>query len=286
MNATEPIGLVAGAGRFPFAFAIKARETNQQVVCAALKGMADPKLAHEVDSFDWYGVGRLGGMISYFKRKGVRKLVLCGKVFKADIIFDPWMVWSLLPDWRTFRAWFLSGRRDNKDDTVLSAVIAEFAADGITVSSALELCPELLVKPAILTRRTPTAGENADIRFGWDIARQMGGLDIGQSVVVKDRVILAVEAVEGTDRSIVRAGELCRKGGFTVVKVAKPEQDMRFDVPTIGCTTIETIHRAGGRVLAIEAKRTIVLDQDEVVTLANRLGITIVAMTEDDLKNS
>ena len=158
------------------------------------------------------------------------------------------------------------------------SVIDEFAADGLHFESALNLCPELLVRPGVLTRRPPTAGEEADIAFGWDLAREMGRLDVGQSVAVKERAVLAVEAIEGTDRAILRAGELCRAGGFTVVKVAKPQQDMRFDVPTVGCTTIETLHKAGGRVLAIEADETIFLDQAETVALADRYGMTIVAL--------
>ena len=141
-------------------------------------------------------------------------------------------------------------------------VIDEFAADGIAFESALDLCPELLVRPGVLTRRPPTAAEEADIEFGWELAKEMGRLDVGQSVAVKERAVLAVEAIEGTDRAIARAGELCRAGGFVVVKVAKPQQDMRFDVPTIGCSTIETLHRAGGRVLAIEAGKTILIDEE------------------------
>jgi len=159
-------------------------------------------------------------------------------------------------------------------------MIDEFAHDGIHFESALQLCPELLVNAGVLTRRRPTSREEADIAFGWDMARKMGELDVGQSVAVKELAVLAVEAIEGTDRMIARAGELCRAGGFTVVKVAKPRQDMRFDVPTVGTSTIETIHRAGGRVLAIEAGKTIILEQTETVTLADRYGISIVAWTE------
>jgi hypothetical protein len=143
--------------------------------------------------------------------------------------------------------------------------------------SALNVCPELLAQPGVLTRRHPSRGEEQDIAFGWELAKEMGRLDVGQSVVVKERAVLAVEAIEGTDKAILRAGELCPAGGFTVVKVAKPQQDMRFDVPTIGPATIANLHKAGGRVLAIEAHKTIVIDHDETVALANRLGITIVA---------
>ena len=130
----------------------------------------------------------------------------------------------------------------------------------------------------MLTRRQPGPREKNDIDFGWQLAKEMGRLDVGQSVAVKERAVLAVEAIEGTDQAIARAGDLCRSGDFVVVKVAKPQQDMRFDVPTVGTSTIETMHRAGGRVLAIEAGKTIILDQDKTVALADRLGICIVAV--------
>jgi DUF1009 family protein len=174
------------------------------------------------------------------------------------------------------RMWYRRAR-DHADDSLLSAVIAEFAVDGLVCRSALELCPELLVRTGVLTRRSPTAAEWKDIEYGWALAKEMGRLDVGQCVAVIDRAVLAVEAIEGTDRAIIRAGELCPRGGFTAVKVAKPQQDMRFDVPTIGTTTIEVISRAGGRVLAIEAGRTILLDEAETIALADRSGISIVA---------
>jgi DUF1009 family protein len=131
-----------------------------------------------------------------------------------------------------------------------------------------------------LTRRPPSSREEADIAFGWTLARKMGELDVGQSVAIKERAVLAVEAIEGTDQAILRAGNLCRAGGFVVVKVAKPNQDMRFDVPTVGTSTIEQLHMAGGKVLAIEAGKTIVLDQADTIALADRYGLTIVARTD------
>jgi DUF1009 family protein len=133
------------------------------------------------------------------------------------------------------------------------------------------------VRNGVLTRRPPTRSEEADIAFGWELAKEMGRLDVGQSVAVKERTVLAVEAIEGTDSAIVRAGALCRSGGFVVIKVAKPQQDLRFDVPTVGCSTVETMRRAGGRVLAIEAGKTILIDQEDTLALANRYGMTIVA---------
>jgi DUF1009 family protein len=277
----EPIGLVAGWGQFPFAFARKAREVGLPVVCVALKGEADPSLAGLVSHFHWCGVMRLGRIIRTFKQHGVRRLVWAGKIHKANLMYRPWRLLHYLPDWRVLRFWFHTPRSDNRDDTILRGLIKEFNGDGLTIVSALDLCPELLVKPGVLTRRPPSPSETRDIEFGWNLARKMGELDIGQSVAVKDRAVLAVEAIEGTDRAILRAGDLCwRGGGFTVVKVAKPDQDPRFDVPTVGCTTIETMAKARGRVLAIEAGQTILLDPEQTIALADRLGITIVALTE------
>ncbi len=201
---------------------------------------------------------------------------MAGKVQKT-IMYTPWWIVRLWPDWRTVRYMFGRGRRDNKDDSMLLGLIDEFAAEGIRFESALDLCPELLVKTGVLTKRSPTPTEESDISFGWELAKEMGRLDIGQSVAVKKRAALAVEAIEGTDRAILRAGELCPAGGFVVVKVAKPQQDMRFDVPTVGCTTIESLHKAGGKVLAIEAGKTILIDADQTIALADRYGLCVVA---------
>jgi DUF1009 family protein len=272
-----PVGLLAGGGRFPFVFAEKARLVGLPVVCIGLNGSADPALAGLVDRFFWSGPAQIGRVARLFKRSGVSRFVMAGKVQKADILHRPWKLLTLLPDLRTLRFWFYRNRPDNRDDSLMLALIDEFAEDGLSVESALDLCPELLVRPGLLTRRPPTAREEADIDFGWHLAREMGRLDVGQSVAVKERAVLAVEAIEGTDRAILRAGDLCRAGGFVVVKVAKPAQDMRFDVPTVGVSTVENLHQAGGKVLAIEAGRTIVIDQAETVALADRYGLTIVA---------
>jgi DUF1009 family protein len=280
MDAVRPVGLLAGSGRFPIAFAEKAREIGLPVVCVGLGGIAAPELEPLVHRFHWTGPTQIGRMIRLFKREGVQRLVMAGKVPKAKFIYNPWKILGLLPDLRALRLWYFGRRRDNRDNALLLSLIDEFAVDGLTFESALTLCPELLVKPGVLTRRSPTAREEADIAFGWTLAREMGRLDVGQSVAVKELAVLSVEAIEGTDKAILRAGELCRAGGFTVIKVAKPKQDMRFDVPTVGCDTIETLHRAGGRVLAVEADQTIFLDQAEAVALADRYGLTVVALAE------
>jgi UDP-2,3-diacylglucosamine hydrolase len=272
----SPIGLLAGWGRFPIVFAEKARRLGIPVVCVGIRDEAAPELAGLVDRFYWAGLAKLGRMIRCFRREGVRRIVMAGKIHKVRMN-TPFRLWRLLPDWRTLRAWFRRPRKDNKDDTLLLGIIDEFAADGMSFASALDLCPELLVQEGILTRRGLSSREHADVDFGWELAREMGRLDVGQSVAVRERAVLAVEAIEGTDQAIQRAGYLCPRGGFVIVKVAKPQQDMRFDVPTVGQATIEAMHRAGGRVLAIEANKTIILDQDQTVNLADRYGISILA---------
>ncbi len=274
----QPIGLLAGSGRFPIAFAEKARGLGLPVVCIGLHYEAPPELAGIVRRFYWASPAQIGRVSRLFRREGVERIVMAGKVHKADLLHRPWRLFRLMPDWRTIKFWYSRKRRDNRDDTLLLALIDEFGRDGLRFESALTLCPELLVRPGVLTRRPPTAREESDIAFGWEMAKEMGRLDVGQSVAVKERAVLAVEAIEGTDRAILRAGELCRTGGFVVVKVAKPQQDMRFDVPTVGCMTIESMRKAGGRVLAIEADKTILLDQAETIALADRHGLTIVAL--------
>jgi len=278
VRRAQPIALLAGSGRFPMVFAEKAHSLGLPLVGLGLRHEASPELARFCRHFYWTGVTRLGHMVRLCKRHGVERIVMAGKVHKATFLYHPWRIFRTLPDWRTIRFWYFRLRRDNRDDTLLLGLIADFARDGLHFDSALNLCPELLVRPGVLTNRSPSAREVIDIAFGWELAKKMGDLDVGQSVAVKEKAVLAVEAIEGTDRAILRAGELCRAGGFVVVKVAKPTQDMRFDVPTIGRNTIETLLKAGGRVLAIEADKTIVLDREEMVALANRHGITIVAL--------
>ena len=271
-----PIGLLAGGGRFPILFAEKARQLGLSVVCVGISGEAPAELVPLVDRFYWTGLAKLGRMIRCFKREGVQQIVMAGKIHKVKMNASFRML-RFLPDWRALRMWFFRPRKDNKDDTLLLSIIAEFAKDGMSFASALDFCPELLVKIGLLTKRGLSANEEADIAFGWEMAKEMGRLDVGQSVAVRERAVLAIEAIEGTDQAILRAGTLCPRGGIVIVKVAKPKQDMRFDVPTIGCTTIESMKKAGARVLAIEADRTSVIDQEQTIALADRYGITIVA---------
>ena len=275
----EPVGLLACAGRFPIVFAEKARECGIPVVCLGVSGMADPALRDICPQFRWLRRLSLGAAIRTFRRGGVRRWTMAGKFHKHQA-FHPLRLLHFLPDWRMLRFWFFRRRRANNDDSLLSGIIDELRAFDLECVSALDLCPELLVREGILTRRQPTAAERQDIDIGWSMAREMGRLDVGQSVMIRERAVLAVEAIEGTDRAILRAGDLCGHGNFVVVKVAKPEQDMRFDVPTVGKQTIESMREAGARVLAIEAGRTILIDEVETIALANRLGIAIVSRRE------
>ena len=281
-QTTKRVGLLAGGGQFPVEFAEAAVREGHQVVCVGIRGLASDSLIEICHSFRSVPLGRMGTAIRHLKRRSVRHVVMAGKIEKR-ILFDPFRILRLMPDWRSIHMWYHYARENRKDDTILLAVIREFARDGIMFESALDYAPELLVNHGFLTRRRPTNAQWDDIRFGWEIAKEMGRLDVGQSIIVNDKAVIAVEAVEGTDECIKRAGALCRRGGFALVKVSKPQQDMRFDVPTVGVGTLRTMHEAGGRVLAIESDKTIVLDRDEFVTLADKLGIAIVALNAEEL---
>ncbi len=270
------IGLLAGSGRYPIVFAQAARRQGLQVSCVGIRHEVPAELRSLCRDFEVVSVSRLGKMIRTFKRMGVQQIVMAGKVTKS-VMHTPLRWLQLWPDWRMIQFWHRA-LRDKKDDTILLGVIREFERDGMTFVSALDYCPEVLVKRGVLTRRQPTNAELRDIEFGFDLAKEMGRLDVGQSVAVKEAATLAVEAIEGTDQCIARAGALCKAGGWTLVKVAKPQQDMRFDVPTIGATTLENLHKSGASVLAIEADKTIIIDHEQVVNLADRYRMSIVAV--------
>lgn len=278
------IGVIAGWGNFPVRVAETLVASGCEVYCVAIKGHADPVLADICTEFRAFGLARMGAQVRYLRRAGVTQATLAGKIFKSILFKRKRDLIQHFPDvmfWRHFYPIYLSQTKDRRDDTLLSTVVQLYAAGGITLTAATDFAPELLVKKGILTRKSPTKSQMRDVEFGWEMAKEMGRLDIGQSVVVKNQAVMAVEAIEGTDDCIRRAGQICQ-GNFTVVKVAKPNQDMRFDVPTVGQGTIETIHASGGSVLAIEANKTIILEQDETIAAANRLGISIVAIDPEN----
>ena len=279
---TQIIGLLAGCGQFPIEFAMAAKQQGCRVHCLGVAGLAPSELAEVCDRFDSVPIGRIGKAIRLFKQGGVERVVMAGKIEKTMLFRHPLGWLGLMPDWRAIHMLLNYARQDKKDDTLLLAVIREFERDNLQFETALNYCPELLVKHGFLTRRKPSPKQWRDIKFGWELAKEMGRLDVGQTVAVCDTAVFAVEAIEGTDAAIRRAGSLCQRGGFTVVKVAKPQQDMRFDVPTIGVHTIQAMHESGGRVLAIESGMTILLGQQDVIDLANRLGITIVSLNAEE----
>ena len=276
------VGLLSGKGDFPLDFARAAKAAGHDVYCMGVEGLAPPELADLCAEFRTAPLMKLGRAIRFFKRRKVRRIVMAGKIEKR-VLFEPWRLLKLLPDWRAIHAWMRYAAENKKDDTLLMAVIREFERDAIHFESALDYAPELLVKHGFLTKRQPTPAQWRDIRFGWEMAKEMGRLDIGQSIVVNDLAVIAVEAIEGTDECIKRAGTLCRRGGMTVVKVAKPQQDMRFDVPTIGLNTIQTMRESGARVLAVEADQTILLNRPEVIELADKIGVAIVSVNAEEV---
>ncbi|GIW96493.1 MAG: hypothetical protein KatS3mg110_4534 [Pirellulaceae bacterium] len=281
----EPIGLIAGWGRLPVVAAEAIRQAGYRLYALGIQDHADPDIAQYCADFQWAGLGKLGRSIRYFRQHGVRFATMAGKIQKV-LLLDRFCWWKHFPDWTCFRTFYphwISRTRDRKDDTLLLAVVRAYAEAGITFLPVTDFAPELLVPAGLLAGPPLSSAHWKDIAFGWKMAKEMGRLDVGQSVVVKGLATIAIEAVEGTDQCIVRAGQLCPSGGFTVVKVAKPQQDMRFDVPTIGPQTLTTLATAGGRVLAIEAGKTIVLDMPDVCRLADQHRISLVAVTPDML---
>ncbi|TWT95357.1 hypothetical protein Pla108_35040 [Botrimarina colliarenosi] len=274
------VGVLAAWGRLPIVVSEAMRGAGYRVVCLGVRDHAVRADYDGIaDAFHWIGPSQLGAAIRLFRRHGVDRATMAGKFHKVRL-YQPGAWLRYAPDLtglRAFYSHFVGHSGDRKDDTLLGKIVEVFADGGITMEPATDFAPELLVPEGLVAGKPLTAALQADVDFGWALAREMGRLDVGQSVCVKGRAALAIEAIEGTDLCIQRAGELCPGGGFTVVKVAKPQQDMRFDVPTVGVQTLQTMQQAGGRVLAIEADRTILLDADEFRTYATRNGLTVVA---------
>jgi DUF1009 family protein len=211
MNSDRPLGLLAGSGRFPIAFAKAARRQGQRIFCIGVEGMASEELREHCDEFTTSGLAKLGRGIKLFRRAGVSKIVMAGKIDKTPLV-RRYLFWRVLPDWRTLHMWFRYAAQNKKDDTLLLAVIREFERDQLTFDSALNYCSELLVKHGFLTRRKPNPTQWKDINFGWELAKEMGRLDVGQSVMVKETAVLAIEAIEGTERVMPQRGLYRRQG--------------------------------------------------------------------------
>ncbi len=275
--ARAPLGLIAAEGDLPRLVAAGARRAGRRVAVVALRGYANLELRELADSFCWRGVARLGGWIRALRRAGCREVIMAGRVRKAAMFAGPrWLQWlQYLPDLTSIRVWYIHAR-DKRNDTLLGAVADELQRRGLTLIDSTRYCPEALAPEGVLTPFEPSSVVRADADFAWPLAKRIAALDIGQSVAVKEKEIIAVEAIEGTDALIERAGALCPAGGWTLVKVAKPNQDMRFDVPTIGPNTIENLHKTRAAALVVEAGKTIVLEREKLLALAARYRIGVI----------
>jgi DUF1009 family protein len=271
----KKIGLIAGVGRLPVEFARAASGMGVHVIGIGVLPEVDPELAQVTHSFEYINIAKLDRIFKVLKRERITEITLLGKINK-ELVYAH----RELPDFRVLK--IFARLKNFSDDTLTLALVEELAAEGITVLDQTKLLQPLMPQPGVLTRRVPGAAELADMKFGLKMAKQIGGLDIGQTVVVKNRAIMAVEAIEGTDACIRRGGQLGR-GGVTVAKSAKPQQDMRFDVPGVGPDTVDSMVDAGAVALVIEAGRTLVVDRDKMVAKADQNGICIVAMSGDEV---
>ena len=267
------IGLVAGSGQFPIIFAKAAVEKGHEVFAVAHVNETDPALESHVSVISWVHLGQLKRIIRFFSRQGVRNVVMMGGITKTRMFTD------VRPDMKAIS--LIAGMRHTHDDGILRAFAGVLEKEGITVCASTFLLPDLLAPEGCWTRRKPSRDEKADIALGWRLAKEIGRLDIGQCLVVGGGSVLAVEAIDGTDATIERGAGL-GKGTAVVVKVCKPNQDFRFDVPAIGVETIRTMDRAGARVLAVEAGKAVVFDREEMIARADDRGITIVALASPE----
>jgi hypothetical protein len=254
-----------------------ARRAGLRVVVVGLRDCCSPEMREAADEFYDAGIARLGRWIRVFRKAGVSRAIMAGRVKKTRMLDLPrWRQFlAYVPDWTSIKVWYFSAK-DRRNDNLLRAVADEMLAKGIELIDSTAYCAEALADEGLLTRGSIAASLQADMDLGWRIAKEMGRLDVGQSVAVKDKDIIAVEAIEGTDAMIERAGALCKSGGWTLVKVAKPNQDMRFDVPTIGPGTIKRLQAARAAALVVEAGKTLLLQKQETLDLANKSGIVVV----------
>jgi len=267
----ERLGLIAGNGRFPIIFADNARKLGYHVSAVAHEGETDPELANHVDRIHWIKIGQLNKLINAFKDDQVHQAVMLGGIKKTHVFT------TLRPDFRTLA---LATRLALwKDDDILRELAKELEKEGITICESTFGLEGILAEEGLLTTQKPSEKEWEDIRYGWEVAHDIGRLDIGQCVVVKDRVVVAVEAVEGTDEAIKRGGQLA-KDGAVVVKRCKPQQDLRFDLPAVGPRTIDIMASVNASVLAVEAGRTILLDRDLMLEKAQAARIAVVGLVK------
>lgn len=278
--AQPPIGLIAGEGELPLLVARGIHAAGRRVACIGLHDQFTPELPSFCDEFASAGVVQIGKWIRLARRFGIRECVMVGRVSKARM-HDPLRVLRQLPDWRAIKLWYGTLRHDHRSATLLTTLADNLALEGLTLIDSTTYIQNHMSVAGVMTRCTPNAAQVADIAFGWPLLQQIGALDIGQGMVVRERDVIAVEAVEGTDAMIQRAGMLCRRKGWTLLKTARAGHDMRADVPTIGVSTIQRMRAAGGGCLALGAGRVIFVDRPAVIAEAERAGIAIVGIVDE-----
>jgi len=266
----EKIGVIAGNRKFPIVFSQAARLRGFSVVAIAIKGDTSRRLKHSVDKVYWLSLAEFSKIFDIFKKEGINRVIMAGQIspyrlFGKEINRDPQL------------REMLAEIKDKRADTIFGAIAAKLKDHGLELIDSTTFVGDFLPEKGTLTKKEPTSETRQDIYFGFEIARHIGNLDIGQTVAVKHKAIVAVEALEGTDNLIRRAGRLAR-GGITVVKVSKPKQDMRFDIPVVGLNTVKNLVKANAACLAIEAGKTLFIDKEQAVRLADRKGIVIVAV--------
>ena len=262
------IGLIAGSGSLPLIFAEEVRRRGYAVIAVAHTGQTLPALEEKVDKLFWIRMGQLDRLISLFQQEGIHRAVMAGGIKKARFFIDG------RPDLRMLNVIARASTRN--DDSILRAVAEELAREGIAIEAATRFVPSLFAPGGNLSSRPPTQEEWEDLQLGLKIARELGRADVGQCIVVKMKAILAVEAMEGTDETIRRGGRIAE--GAVVVKASKPNQDLRFDLPTVGPETIRTMKEVGASCLAVEAGKTVILDRDATIAEADAAGISIVGL--------
>jgi DUF1009 family protein len=266
----KPLGLIAGNGSFPLLLAQEARRQGRPVVAAAIREETDPALEPLVDKLEWIALGQIKKTIEFFHGQGVDEAVMAGQVKHVQLFRN------LKLDLTAIK--ILATVPDKKTDTILGAIADEFAKHGIRFLPSTTYLSHFLAPEGVLTKRRPDGAQKKDIAFGFKTAKAVAGLDLGQTVCVKDQAVLAVEAIEGTDACIRRAGE--HAAGFTVAKVAKPRQDLRFDMPVIGPRTLVSLREAKASVLAVEAGKTLFFDKDNFLRGADEAGLIVMAVRE------
>ena len=265
-------GLIAGNGKFPFLVVEGAKKAGASLAVVAIREETDQRIEKVAEKVIWVGIGQLGKMISFFKKEAVEKAIMAGQVKHVQIFS------GAFPDWRMAKMLYSLPKRNT--DSLIGAIAAELARDNIELIDSTYFVQDSLAKKGVLTKRQPDETERGNIEYGLRVANEIARLDLGQTIVVRAKACVAIEAMEGTDAVIERAGKLA-KGKLTVIKVAKPNQDMRFDVPVVGLPTIKTMVAAGASCLCLTAGKTLIFDKTEMLELANRYKISVVAVESE-----